>query len=192
MEHKKEVPLMRVENQPYIHYSKGSLVMYALADAIGEETVNRALHKLLEKTAFKGPPYATTRLFLEILREEAPRSAEPLIHDLFEAITLHELQAKSATAKALPDGRWEVTVKATAKKMYADDQGTETEAPIDEDLDFGALDADGNVVALEKRRVNAFDNTVTFIVDKKPAKAGIDPIHMKIDRRPDDNVVGVQ
>ena len=28
-----ELPLLLVENQPYIHYRKGSLVMYALQDA---------------------------------------------------------------------------------------------------------------------------------------------------------------
>ena len=33
----------RVENQPYIHYRKGSLVMYALRDYIGEDAMNAAL-----------------------------------------------------------------------------------------------------------------------------------------------------
>jgi ABC-type transport system involved in multi-copper enzyme maturation permease subunit len=190
-EHKKEVPLLRVENQPYIHYSKGSLVMYALQDAIGEETVNRVLHRLLERTAFKGPPYPNTRVFMEELRREAPKSAEPLIHDLFEVITLHDLRATAVTGKTLPDGRFEITVKATAKKLYADEVGTETEAPLDEELSFGALDDNGNLLGMEKHRVNAFENTVTFVVDKKPAKAGIDPQHLRIDRRPEDNVMAV-
>ena len=55
LERKKELPLVRVEDQPYIHYNKASLVFYALADAIGEETVNRALAALLAKHAFQGP-----------------------------------------------------------------------------------------------------------------------------------------
>ena len=38
-EQKKELPLSRVENQPYIHYRKGSLAMYALQDYIGEDAV---------------------------------------------------------------------------------------------------------------------------------------------------------
>jgi ABC-type transport system involved in multi-copper enzyme maturation permease subunit len=38
-----ELPLDRVENQPYIHYRKGSLAMYLLKDQIGEAAVNRAL-----------------------------------------------------------------------------------------------------------------------------------------------------
>ena len=36
-----ELPLYRVENQPYIHYNKGSLVFYRLRDEIGEEALNR-------------------------------------------------------------------------------------------------------------------------------------------------------
>ena len=34
---KKEQPLIRVENQAYIHYHKGSLALYALRDYIGED-----------------------------------------------------------------------------------------------------------------------------------------------------------
>ena len=34
---------MRVENQQYIHYNKGSLVMYLLQDRLGEAAVNRAI-----------------------------------------------------------------------------------------------------------------------------------------------------
>ena len=45
-ERKKELPLLEVENQPYIHYRKGSLAMYALRDYIGEETLNAALARV--------------------------------------------------------------------------------------------------------------------------------------------------
>lgn len=41
MEMLKERPLRRVEaNQGYIHYRKGSVVMYQLKEVIGEERVN--------------------------------------------------------------------------------------------------------------------------------------------------------
>jgi aminopeptidase N len=49
-EQKKELPLGRVENQPYIHYRKGSLVMYALADYIGEDNLNRAIRAFATST----------------------------------------------------------------------------------------------------------------------------------------------
>ena len=42
-ETKKEVPLALVENQQYIYYRKGSVVMYALQDYLGENRLNAAL-----------------------------------------------------------------------------------------------------------------------------------------------------
>jgi aminopeptidase N len=52
-EQEEEMPLMRVENQGYIHYRKGSLVMYALKDYLGEEAVNRALRELIKNHAYR-------------------------------------------------------------------------------------------------------------------------------------------
>ena len=37
------MPLLLVENQPYIHYNKGSMALYALRDLIGEDSINLAL-----------------------------------------------------------------------------------------------------------------------------------------------------
>jgi aminopeptidase N len=60
-EQKKELPLARVENQPYIHYRKGSLVMYALQDYIGEENLNRAIREFRDEYAFKDRRTRTRR-----------------------------------------------------------------------------------------------------------------------------------
>lgn len=68
-----ELPLDRVENQPYIHYQKGSLVMYWLKEVVGEATVNRAMAALLKQYAFKAAPYPNTLDFLRLLRAEACR-----------------------------------------------------------------------------------------------------------------------
>jgi ABC-2 type transport system permease protein len=42
-ENKKEQPLFRADGPGYLHYQKGSLTLYAMQDAIGEEQLNRAL-----------------------------------------------------------------------------------------------------------------------------------------------------
>src|ERR1051325_8085990 len=50
----KERPLLRVvSTQGYIHYRKGSVVMYYLREMIGEEAVNRALRKVLSQYGYK-------------------------------------------------------------------------------------------------------------------------------------------
>jgi ABC-type transport system involved in multi-copper enzyme maturation permease subunit len=43
----RERPLMTVIDQPYIYYSKGALVFYAIRDLIGERALNTALRRLV-------------------------------------------------------------------------------------------------------------------------------------------------
>jgi aminopeptidase N len=66
-----ELPLARVENQPYIHYRKGTLVMYWLREVVGTDTVNRAMRRLIEQYAFKPAPYPNSRDFLRLLRSRS-------------------------------------------------------------------------------------------------------------------------
>jgi hypothetical protein len=64
-ERKFEETLMQNDSRAYVWYQKGSLIMYALADYIGEEAVNKGLKAFLEKAAFRQKaPFATTGEFL--------------------------------------------------------------------------------------------------------------------------------
>jgi hypothetical protein len=66
----KERPLLRVEaSQGYIHYRKGSVVMYYLREMIGEEAVNRPVRKVLTKYGYAPPPYPTSYALVDALRE---------------------------------------------------------------------------------------------------------------------------
>jgi len=190
-EQKKELPLGRVENQDYIHYRKGSLVMYAMADYIGEENVNHALHALIEKYAFKGPPYPNATALIDALREVTPPQYKYVIDDWFESITLYDNRATSATARKLADGRYEVTVDVVANKRKADELGKETDVPLDDWIDIGVLDAAGVPLYREKKHITAEKTTFNVTVAGTPARAGIDPLNILIDRRPKDNTVAV-
>jgi len=175
-----ETPLIRVENQGYIHYRKGSLVMYLLRDQIGEAKVNTALRSLLARYAFKGAPYPTSRDLVDALRREAgddPR-AQDLITDLFEKITLYDLKTEEAQARRRPDGRYDVTLKITARKLYADGKGVETAAPLGtETFDLGVFTAEPGKSGFSRASVQSFtvrtfkdgEQTVTVTVDGKPA-----------------------
>ncbi|MDB4944788.1 MAG: hypothetical protein JWP97_4322 [Labilithrix sp.] len=191
-ERKKEVPLLRVENQPYIHYQKGSLVMYALQDYAGQEVVDRALASFLAKTRFSGPPYPTARDLVAELRAAIPASLHGLIEDLVETITLFDNRATSATYAVRPDGKVDVTVKVLARKVRADALGVETEVTLDQLVDIGAVDEAGVVLFREKRRLTSGASEQSFTVPSVPAKAGIDPLNVLVDRKPDDNLVRVE
>lgn len=194
-----EQPLYKVENQPYVYYRKGSLVMYRLQDQIGEEAVNRALRKLIADHAFKGAPYPTTLDFMAALRAEAPADKQALITDLFEKITLYDLKTKSAAVKKRADGKFDVTVVVDAQKKYADGKGKETNAALSETMDIGLFTAKPgdkgfaakNVVLYQRRPIRSGENRFTFTVDKAPSFAGIDPYNTVIDRNGDDNTVKV-
>ena len=186
-EQKKELPLSRVEEQGYIHYAKGSLVMYALADYLGEERLNQAIRTFRDKHAFKGPPYPSSSELVADIRAVTPPEMQYLIDDLFERIVLYDNRATKAVAKPLANGRYEVTVTVVAKKAVADELGKESEVPIADLIDVGVLDAKGHPLAIERKRITQAESTHTFTVDGKPAKAGIDPLNKLIDRKSSDN-----
>ncbi len=101
-----ELPLARVENQGYVHYRKGALVMFWLKEVVGEEVVDRALQKLLAQYAFKAAPYPSSTDFLRLLRAEAGPQHQQLITDLFEKITLYDMKAGEGEGRQAR--RWQV------------------------------------------------------------------------------------
>jgi hypothetical protein len=170
-----EMPLALVENQQYIHYRKGSVVMYALKDYLGEELVNKTLARFDREHAFQLPPYTTTREFLADLRQDDNRIV-------------------AAAAKRRPDGKYDVTLDVHAAKTYVDGVGRETPAKVSYPIDVGvfARAPDGKeqnqkVLYLEKRTVPDGDSSITITVDGEPFEAGIDPYNKLIDRVSDDN-----
>lgn len=190
-----ELPLSLVENQAYIHYSKGSVIMYALKDYMGEERLNRAIASYVSKVAFQQPPFTTTVEFLDEIRRALPTGSERLIEDLFESITLFDNKAAAATFAEQPDGTFLVRFEAEAKKLRADGEGAETEIPIDDWIDiavFGEEERDGKieekVLFFEKRRITADRIAFELVVDERPVRAGIDPHNKLVDRNADDNV----
>jgi aminopeptidase N len=195
-----ELPLARVENQPYIHYQKGTLAMYWLKEVVGEETVNRALARLLAAHAFKPAPYPSTLDFLRELRAQAGPQHDQLITDLFERITLVDVKTTAARAARRADGRYDVTLDVEARKLYADGKGKETEAALDEPFDIGVFAAEpgkkdftaASVLWFERRPIRSGRQTLTVTVDREPRFAGVDPYNKRIDRNSDDNVKRVE
>ncbi|WP_293905049.1 M1 family aminopeptidase [Phenylobacterium sp.] len=198
-----ELPLIRVEDQPYIHYRKGSLVMYLLRDRIGEAKVNAALRTLLKQYAFKGAPYPRSQDLVDALRVQAGAdpAAQQLITDLFEKITLYDLKTRTAAATKRADGRYDVVLTIEAKKAYADGKGKETPIaiPATEVFDLGVFTAEPGKPGFSSKNVLSFApvhlrsgvQTVRVTVDKPPRFAGIDPYNKEIDRNSDDNAIKV-
>jgi ABC-type transport system involved in multi-copper enzyme maturation permease subunit len=189
-----EQPLALNENQQYIHYNKGSVVFYALKDAIGEEKLNGILSGFVKKWAFKGPPYPTTRDFMADLYAGTDPKFHPFIRDLFERIVFFDNRAVETTAKKRADGKYAVTLKVHSAKLVADGKGKESDEKVDEYVDIGVFsrppggkESDEKVLYLQKHRITQADTTIELVVDAAPYEAGIDPYNKLVDRDSDDN-----
>ena len=193
-----EMPLYLVENQPYIHYRKGSLVMYALRDQIGEEALNAALKEYVAAVKFQEPPYTNSPEFLDYVSKAVPAEKLGMMDDLFRNITLYENRATNATWAKREDGRYVVTLRFAAAKYRADGKGKETDQPLDDWVDIGVFGEkedgappEGKVLLLEKRRLEKGQDRIEVVVDALPKKAGIDPFNKLIDRNPENNITTV-
>ena len=189
-----EMPLALNENQQYIHYRKGSVVMYALKDYLGQALVDKTLARFDHDKAFQQPPYTTSREFLDYLKQDAGPQWSSLITDLFEKITIFDDRVTAVTAKKRADGKYDVTLSLHTGKIYADGVGKETRATFDIPVDIGvfAKSTDGReqnekVLYLEKRAIADGDSSITVTVDGEPYEAGIDPFNKLVDRVSDDN-----
>ena len=189
-----ELPLALNENQQYVHYNKGSVVFYALRDAIGEDRLNAILAEFVQQWGFKGPPYPTSRDFLDLLYARTEPEHHGFIRDLFERIVFWNHRVDVAEVRKREDGRYAVTLKVHAEKVSTDGKGKETQEPVDTMVDIGVFarpaggkEADETVLYLRKHRITEADTTLDLVVDELPYEAGIDPYNKLIDRDSGDN-----
>jgi aminopeptidase N len=189
---------MEVEDQGYVHYRKGSVIMYALKEYIGEDSLNLALRRFAEKTAYQEAPYTTTLVFLDELERVTPDSLSYLLDDFFRTITLYSNRTTDVTYRELNNGTYEVTLQVESEKFRADSTGLETPIPINDYIEIGVYreaeddEKFGTPIHTEWKRITQKENTFTIIVDEEPYEAGIDPRYLLVDRVPGDNVKRVE
>ena len=135
-----ELPLMRVENQQYIHYAKGSLVFYRLREEIGEKTLNRALADFIRDKAFQQPPYTTTLELLDYIRAQAPPEKHPVIDELFAKIVFYDNRVVAAHSRRREDGKFDVEIEFAAAKRESDGLGREVPLSVDDWMQVGVFD----------------------------------------------------
>ncbi|MGI4742146.1 MAG: hypothetical protein ACRYG7_43870 [Janthinobacterium lividum] len=100
----------------------------------------------------------------------------------------------AATSKKLPNGQYQVDFTVKSAKFYADSLGNQK--PADQSHHvlpvaiFPELGKNKKPVAplLLKRRLRAGDNKLRFVVSSKPASVAVDPYHLLIDRKLEDNI----
>ena len=190
----KVVPVSRVEKQPYLYYCKGNMVMYALREVMGEAALNGVLRSLVADFGLRGPPFTTAAELVERIRAKMPERFAYLVEDLLETITLYDNRLIEATATPLGGDRWRVDLVIESHKLRADGEGAEQAVPMNDWLQLGVMGEDEGAepLYLEWHRIEGGRAELSLEVIGKPAKAGVDPWLLFIDRVPDDNVLDVE
>ncbi len=197
---RRERPVALVQNEPYVWYQKGGQVMYTLADYIGEDKVNLALHNFLMQYRYanandsESGPYPDTRQFIAALREQTPADLQYFISDAFENIVLYDNKVLSATVAPVDGGKYKVTLTVQARKVQSDGSGNETPMALHDLIDIGIFTGkkdEEKPLYLKKEWLTQPNQTFEIIVDKEPTRAGIDPLNKLIDRDSDDNLMDV-
>jgi ABC-2 type transport system permease protein len=204
-----EPPLALVQREPYVWYDKGGQIMYTLADYVGEEKINLALHNFLTQYRYANAnnqvdavdnsrsaeqPYPDTHMLVDALRAQTPPELQYLIDDGFNRIVLYDNKAISATWKKTPDGKYEVTLSVQARKVQADGNGVESPMVLADYIDIGVFNGRKNEekpLYMKREMLTQDHQTFTITVDKEPTRAGIDPYNKLIDRISDDNMIDV-
>jgi ABC-2 type transport system permease protein len=185
-----EQPLFKNENQNYIHYRKGSLAFYRLREDMGEAALNRALSKFIAAKAYQTAPYTTSEELISFLRAEAAPEVQQLITDLFEKISFYDNRVQEASAVKQANGKYLVTIKAHAEKLYADGTGKEVAAKMDDSIEVGVYAGSGSkarTLYLKRERVTTANPEFKITVDELPTEVGFDPNNKLIDRVSNDN-----
>lgn len=190
-------------NRPYQWYQKGSMILYALQDFVGEKQLNGQIRAFRDSFGLREtPPFPGSYDLYAFVEKAVPDSLRYFLEDSWLKLALYENRVISAKAKDLGNNRYEVTLKVKATKKYADDKGNEAEAPNTNDyIDIGVFAEDKvgdngkkstQPLYLKKHRLTNGEHTITVQVTGKPVRAGIDPLNKLIDRVPEDNRVGVE
>lgn len=211
-----ENPLMFNENQSYIHYNKGSLVMYAMSQFMGEKPFNDFLKTYLTQTAFQNPPYTTSIEFVDLLKTKVPDSLQYLIKDMFETVTLYDNKVNSAEVEPLKGGGYELTVKfqlskyrsdAKGEKSYEDVKGSKltqkigkeevNSLPLNDYVEFTVFGEKknkenqktqvDNPIYKQLLKIDRISNTLIIKLKERPTEVGVDPYNVLIDTDSDDN-----
>ncbi len=209
---RREPPLALVQREPYVWYEKGGQIMYTLADYVGEDKIDLALHNFLMQyryanannqvdavdsthgTAAEDNVYPDTRMLIEALRAQTPPELQYLIDDGFNRVVLYDNKALTATSEKQSDGRYKVTLETHAGKVQVDDKGVESPMLLADYIDIGVFTGkkdEEKPIYMSREKITGDHRVFTILVDQKPTRAGIDPYNKLVDRIADDNMIDI-
>lgn len=186
----KEPPLSRAAEQQYIFYGKGAMAFNAMRHYLGVQELNKVLKEfLVDYRLQEEAPYPTSLNLIERLKRATPDSLQYLIKDYFEAVTFYDNRIEKAEVLALGNERYQLKLDFSVKKFNGDRQ--ESSLPLNDFLEIGVYNEDGEVLATESLRITVGKNKMEIEINKKPSKVILDPNYLLIEKDIEDNQLSI-
>ena len=185
---KEELSLSKSENQGYIHYHKGSLVFYRLKEEIGEKKINNVIANFIKKHGFNvyKSRLPNAKMFVEDLLAVAPEKSI-LINELFNEIIVYENRVLYAKKIKKPDGKFDVEMKLSLKKIKTTPNGDEKNISFQEEVPIGVRNKEGQFIYYKRHLLKDGEDVVKIQLNEEPYRAGLDPLNTFINILPKDN-----
>ena len=167
--------------------------MYALREYLGADRVSTALRRLFQAHSSAAPLLPTSLDLYHELQAVTPDSLRYLLVDLFEANTFWELETKHVAMDSVAADSWRVTLDVSARKVVVDTAGVAMDVPMNDLIEVGVFGEKkggrrGQPLYLRMHRIRSGEQRIVLTVPRRPAEGGIDPRHLLIDTKVDDNL----
>jgi hypothetical protein len=120
-ESKFEKPLLDNNNQDYIWYRKGGLILYSLQDLIEESNLNNDFKAYTDASKFSPEvPFTKPTELYNYIKSATPDSLKYYLEDSLKKITMCSNKVTAVTYKILADEKHEVTINVESAKNHFD------------------------------------------------------------------------
>ena len=192
-----EPPLDHVENEAYIYYAKGGIVMNALRDLLGEDILNAAIEEMIDGYGYP-KPRGTASDFIRILKSCSPIQTHAQIDDWVSKVVFFDNKITAVKYRYLPNGLCEITVDIEAAKKLKNGDNQLIDTSFSELMNIGFFDQHPDQITrsdaplyLEKHLIKNGENQMVITLDKLPKYVVLDPYLNLLDKNVYDNVLRI-
>lgn len=176
----RELPLDKTWEQPFVHYQKGGLAMYAIRESLGEKKVNDALKALIDNHSFPGMKPSADDFVKEMSRRATPFE-NAMVKNHLKKVIVYDNSIKVLSCKAIADGRFKLRLLVSVRKI--DETGLKSKQLETDDLiDIGLFEAaeptwnsETKPIYFRKLHFVRPRTIVEVVVDKQPKVGAVDP-----------------
>jgi aminopeptidase N len=193
-----EPPIYKVHGQGYLSYGKNFTVMIALRDLIGEETLNKAIRKFVDKYRGKVKLEVTSIEFLNEIYKVTPSKDHTLIDDWFKRVITYDLVIDDVKITNTIDGRFSIEIDIISKRFETLNDGSTKPIQIDEYIQIGVFSKHpkqfrlgDTPIYLNNHHFDKEKSRITLILDEKPNYISIDPYGTRSDENLSDNTFSI-